>query len=41
MRAVIAAAPGQYHDCGSPAGLLAAGVAVARVQGLSVPGVTA
>ncbi|MFE3505310.1 sugar phosphate nucleotidyltransferase [Kitasatospora sp. NPDC059146] len=32
---------GQYHDCGSPAGLLAAGVAAARVQGLSIPGVTA
>ncbi|MFJ1756480.1 sugar phosphate nucleotidyltransferase [Kitasatospora sp. NPDC088134] len=32
---------GQYHDCGSPEGLLAAGVAAARMQGLSVPGVTA
>ncbi|GAA1994307.1 sugar phosphate nucleotidyltransferase [Kitasatospora viridis] len=37
---LIHPASGQYHDCGSPVGLLAAGLAAARVQGLSIPGVT-
>jgi UTP--glucose-1-phosphate uridylyltransferase len=32
---------GDYHDCGSPAGLLAAATAAAGLQGLAVPGVTA
>ncbi|MFE3629457.1 sugar phosphate nucleotidyltransferase [Streptomyces goshikiensis] len=32
---------GNYHDCGSPAGLLAAAAAAARAQGLDIPGLTA
>ncbi|SEM77289.1 sugar phosphate nucleotidyltransferase [Streptacidiphilus jiangxiensis] len=32
---------GEYHDCGSPAGLLTAAAAAARAQGLAVPGVSA
>lgn len=30
---------GDYHDCGTPTGLLAAAVSAARAQGLDIPGV--